>query len=251
MQLVRRNVQVRYRGTLIGLIWVVITPLIMLSIYTFVFSVVFKAKWGADLDDSKIAFALLIFCGMAVFNIFSESVIGSVGVISGNPNYVKKVVFPLEILPVSAVISAIFLGLISLIILIAGIWLTMHKFSLTMICLPLAFLPLFLLCCGISWFAASLGVYVRDLSHVIGIVMQGLFFMTPIFYSAEMVPKSLRLLLLINPLTAIVQMARNVLIYGRWPDWSSLVIVTLLSLVIFQLGYFWFMKTKWGFADVI
>ena len=250
-QLVRRNIQVRYKGTMIGLVWMVITPLVMLAVYTFVFSVVFKARWGADFGESKAAFAIIMFCGIAMFNIFAESIIGSVGVITGNPNYVKKVVFPLEILPVSAVFSAIFFGLVSLTILLAGVGLVMHKFSLTIICLPLVFLPLFLLCSGISWFVASLGVYVRDLSHVVGIVTQVLFFMTPIFYSVEMVPKSLRPVLILNPLTTIVQTTRHVLIYDKWPDWAGLGIVTVLSLVIFQLGYFWFMKTKRGFADVL
>jgi lipopolysaccharide transport system permease protein len=250
-QLVRRNIQVRYKGTIMGLVWMILTPLVMLAVYTFVFSVVFKARWGADFGDSRVAFALIMFCGIAVFNIFAESVTGSVGVITGNPNYVKKVVFPLEILPVSAVFSSIFFGLVSLAILITGVGLFMHKFSLGIICLPLVFIPLFLLSCGISWFAASLGVYVRDLSHVVGIMIQVLFFMTPIFYSAEMVPKSLRPILMLNPLTTIVQTARYVLIYDKWPDWSDLGIVTIFSLVIFQSGYFWFMKTKRGFADVL
>jgi len=251
IQLVRRNIQVRYKGTIIGLVWMIITPLIMLAVYTFIFSVVFKARWGTDFGDSKVAFALIIFCGIAVFNIFSESINGSAGVITGNPNYVKKVVFPLEILPVSLVLSAVFFGLVSLIILLAGVILVMHNFSLTIICLPLIFVPLFLLCCGISWFVASLGVYVRDLPHIIGVVLQVLIFMTPIFYSTEMIPESLRPILALNPLTSIVQTTRSVLIYNRWPDWVSLAIVTLTSLVVFQLGYFWFMKTKRGFADVL
>jgi lipopolysaccharide transport system permease protein len=250
-QLVRRNIQVRYKGTIIGLVWMVITPLVMLAVYTFVFSIVFKARWGTDFGDSKVAFAIIMFCGIAVFNIFAESVTSSVGVITGNPNYVKKVVFPLEILPVSAVFSAFFFGLVSLIILVAGVVLLMHKFSLAIICLPLVFIPLFLLSCGISWFVASLGVYVRDLAHVVGIVIQVLFFMTPIFYSVEMVPQSLRAILLLNPLTTIVQAARHILIYNKWPNWLWLAIVTLLSLVIFQLGYVWFMKSKKTFADVV
>lgn len=251
IQLVRRNIQVRYKGTMIGLVWMIITPLVMLSVYTFIFSVVFKARWGADFGDSKIAFAIVLFCGIAVFNIFSESINGSAGVITGNPNYVKKVVFPLEILPVSVVFSAVFFGLVSLTILLAGVVLVMHTFSLTIICLPLIFVQLFLLCCGISWFVASLGVYVRDLPHIVGIVLQVLIFMTPIFYSMEMIPEPLRPILAINPLTNIVQTTRYILIYSRWPDWINLAVGILISLAIFQLGYFWFMKTKRGFADVL
>jgi lipopolysaccharide transport system permease protein len=250
-QLVRRNIQVRYKGTIMGLMWMVITPLMMLAVYTFVFSVVFKARWGTDFGNSKVAFALILFCGLVVFNIFSESVNSSVAIITNNPNYVKKVVFPLEILPVSAVFSSIFFGLVSLTILLAGVSLFIHKFSLAIICLPLVFIPLFLLSCGISWFVASLGVYVRDLAHVIGIVIQMLIFVTPVFYSVEMVPESLRTIFFFNPLTTIVQTTRYVLIYNRWPDWYGLCIVTIFSLVVFQMGYFWFMNIKRGFADVL
>ena len=250
-QLVRRNIEGRYKGTMMGLIWMVVTPLVMLGVYTFVFGVIFKARWGAGLGDSKVAFALIMFCGMAVFNIFSESVNGSVGIVTGNPNYVKKVVFPLELLPVSSVLSACFFGLVWIGILLVGIVLFLHKICLVAVCLPLIFIPLILFSCGIAWFVASLGVFLRDLSHAIGIVLQVLYFMTPIFYSIEMVPEKFRPILLLNPLTPIVQSARQVLMYSQWPNWQALGIVTLLSMAVFQTGYFWFMKTKRGFADVL
>jgi len=250
-QLVRRNIEIRYKGTMMGLVWMVVTPLVMLAVYTFVFGVVFKARWSTGLGDSKAVFALVMFCGMTVFNIFSESVMGSVGIVTGNPNYVKKVVFPLELLPFSAVLSACFFGLIWIGILLLGIVLFFHKFCLTAVCLPLLFIPLILFSCGFAWFVASLGVFLRDLGHVVGILLQVLYFMTPIFYSVEMVPESLRPILLLNPLTTLVQSTRQVLMFGQWPHWSVLGIVTLHSMVIFQLGYFWFMKTKRGFADVL
>ena len=250
-QLVRRNIEGRYKGTMMGLIWMVVTPLVMLGVYTFVFGVIFKARWGAGLGDSKVAFALIMFCGMAVFNIFSESVNGSVGIVTGNPNYVKKVVFPLELLPVSSVLSACFFGLVWIGILLVGIVLFLHKICLVAVCLPLIFIPLILFSCGIAWFVASLGVFLRDLSHAIGIVLQVLYFMTPIFYSVEMVPEKFRPILLLNPLTPIVQSARQILMYSQWPNWQALGIVMLLSMAVFQMGYFWFMKTKRGFADVL
>ena len=252
-QLVRRNIEARYRGTMMGVIWMIVTPLVMLAVYTFVFGVVFKARWAAAgvLSDSKFAYSLLLFCGMMVFNIFSESVNGSVGIVTSNPNYVKKVVFPLELLPVSAVISACFFGLIWIAILFLGIVLFIHKLCLAAVCLPLIFIPLILFSCGIAWLVASLGVFIRDLAHVMAIVLLVLYFMTPIFYSLEMVPEHLRSLLLLNPLALIVQSVRQVLMYGQWPNWFALGLVTLLSMSVFQLGYFWFMKTKRGFADVL
>ena len=250
-QLVRRNIEARYKGTIMGLVWMVVTPLVMLAVYTFVFGLVFKARWGAGFGDSKAAFALILFCGMAVFNIFSESVNGSVGIVTGNPNYVKKVVFPLELLPVSAVLSGCFFGLVWIGVLLLGIVFFLHNFCFTAVSLPLVFIPLILFSCGIAWLVASLGVFFRDLAHVIGVVLQALFFMTPIIYSVEMVPVSFRPILLLNPLTPIVESARQVLLYDQWPHWSAVGIVTLLSTVVFQLGYFWFMKTKRGFADVL
>ena len=228
----------------------VVTPLVMLGVYTFVFGVVFNARWPG-FGDSKAAFALIMFCGMTVFNIFAESVNGSVGIVTGNPNYVRKVVFPLEILPVSSVLSSCFFGLVWIGILLLGNVLFLHKFCSSIVCLPLIFIPLIILSCGIAWFVASLGVFFRDLAHVVGIVLQVLYFMTPIFYSIEMVPAKLRSILFLNPLTSLVQFAREVLMYDQWPDWRVLGIIILLSMVIFQLGYFWFMKTKRGFADVL
>jgi lipopolysaccharide transport system permease protein len=250
-QLIRRNIEGRYKGTIMGLVWMVVTPLVMLAVYTFVFGVIFKARWGAGLGDSKTAFALIMFCGMAVFNIFSESIDNSVSVVAGNPNYVKKVVFPLELLPVSSVLSACFFGLIWIGILLLGIIFFLHKIYFTAIYLPLILIPLVLFSCGFSWFVASLGVFVRDLAHATKIILQILYFMTPIFYSVEMVPDNLKSILFLNPLTPIVQSARQVLMLGQLPDWYALGTVTLLSILTFQLGYFWFMKTKRGFADVL
>ena len=250
-QLVKRNIQIRYKGSILGLFWLFATPLCMLAIYTFVFTVVFKARWGTEAEDSKAVFVLAMFCGLSIFNIFSESLNGAASVISGNPNYVKKVVFPLEVLPVASLLSALFFGLIWICILFFGVAIFMHKIYLTALCLPIILLPLVLFSCGLSWFIASLGVYFRDIPHSIGIVLQILFFMTPIFYSIEMVPEPYRAILRLNPLTDIVQNTRQIMIFGKWPNWSSTCIIMFFSLLVFQFGYVWFMKTKRGFADVL
>jgi len=250
-QLVRRNILVRYKGTFAGLAWMIINPLVMLTVYTFVFSVVFKVRWGAAIGDSKVAFAMNLFCGLVLFNMFAESINGAVSSITNNPNYVKKVVFPLEILPVSVVMSSLFFGLVSFAILTVSVAILMHKLSIALICLPLLLLPLLLFTCGIAWFVASLGVYMRDLAHIIGIVLQVLIFLTPVFFSIEMVPEHVRFFFHLNPLTTIIQSARAILLLGQWPDWYRLSLVTGFSFVFFQLGYFWFIKTKRGFADVL
>jgi lipopolysaccharide transport system permease protein len=250
-QLAKQNVLGRYKGSGLGGLWSFVTPLFMLTIYTFVFSVIFKARWGTAVGNSRLEFALTIFCGLAVYNIFSESINSSATTIVSNVNYVKKVVFPLEILPVNMVMSALFFGGIWFIILFAGIGIFMHKICLTAICLPLILLPLILFTLGLSWFIASLGVYIRDVVHFIGLALQALFFMTPIFYPITMVPEQYQTILRLNPMTTIIQETRKVILYNKWPDWQLLGIVFIVSLVIFQLGYAWFMTTKRGFADVL
>jgi lipopolysaccharide transport system permease protein len=251
VQFTKRNIKARYQGTMLGLVWTMVTPLLLLAVYTFVFSVVFKAKWGGYVGESKTAFALLMLCGMTVYSVFSEGINSSVSVITRNPNYVKKVVFPLEILPFSAVLSALFFGSIWFIILLVSIGLLLNQVCLTAICLPIILVPLVMLSLGFSWFVASMSVYFRDMSQIVEVILRVLFYMTPIFYSLEMIPEKYRFVLMLNPLTIIVETVRRVLIFNQWPDWWLLLMLTLISLVICQLGYAWFMKTKRGFADVI
>ena len=251
IQIVQRDIKSRYRASMFGLFWMVATPLFMLAVYTFVFSVIFKARWGDSFGDSKSAFALIIFCGFSVFNIFSEGISSACNVITGNQNFVKKVVFPLEILPVASVLTATTFGLVWMLILLLGIIIFINKLYLSAICLPFILLPLILFTTGIAWFLASIGTFFRDLQHAIGIILQALFFMSPILYPLEMVPESLRPALLLNPLTTIVEQTRGILLFGHWPDWPQLALLTGISLLIFHLGYVWFMKTKRGFADVV
>lgn len=251
MQIVQRNIKGRYRASMFGLFWMMATPLFMLSVYTFVFSVIFKARWGDFFGDSKTAFALVIFCGFSLFNIFSEAVNTACTVITGNKNFVKKVVFPLEILPVASSLTAFIFGIVWIGILFVGILLIFHEIHITSVCLPLLLLPLLLLTTGLAWFLASAGTFFRDLQHAIGIILQALFFMSPILYPIEMVPEKLRPVLRLNPLTTIVEQTRSILLFGRWPDWTQLALLTGASFIIFHLGYIWFMKTKRGFADVV
>jgi len=250
-QIVQRNIQSRYRASMFGLFWMMATPIFMLAVYTFVFSVIFKARWGDSFGDSKMAFALIIFCGLSIFNIFSEGIGSACTVIPSNKNYVKKVVFPLEILPVSSALTAFIFGLIWLGILLVGSLLVFHKIHITAICLPLILIPLLLITIGLSWATASLGTFFRDLQHAVGIILRMMFFMTPIFYSADRIPEKIRPILNANPLAGIVEQSRNILLFGKWPDWTQLGLLTVGSFLIFQAGYIWFMKTKRGFADVL
>ncbi len=250
-QFAKREILGRYKGSKLGLFWSAINPLLMLTVYTFVFSVVFKARWNVNTTESKSEFALTMFCGLIVFNLFAECVSRAPLLIVGNPNFVKKVVFPLEILPVSVLLSSLLLSCVSLFILVAGIGILLHSVSPTMYCLPIVLIPIGLFTLGFGWLFASLGVYLRAVGHAITIALQGLLFMPPIFYPMSAVPQPFRSVMEFNPLGQAVEWGRMVLIWGMYPNWIQWGCITLLSVVVAQLGYAWFMKTKRGFADVL
>jgi len=250
VQMTTREVVGRYRGSIMGLAWSFFNPLLMLAVYTFVFSVVFKARWGAG-SDSKTEFALLLFAGLIVFNLFAECINRAPGLIIANVNYVKKVVFPLEILPLVALGSALFHTLISLVV-----WLIAYIFifglpHITILLLPFVFFSLLLFTMGVSWGLSSLGVYLRDVSQFVGIVTTVLMFLSPIFYPASALPEKYRQFLLLNPLFPVIEQTREVLFWGKVPNLIVLSLCMLISIVVAWLGFAWFQKTRKGFADVL
>lgn len=251
-QMFQRNMASRYRGSALGFVWSFAHPLLMLAVYTFVFGVVFKARWGVEyFGDNRAAFPMIMFCGMSVFNVFAESVNSSAGLVINNPGFVKKVIFPLEILPLCNVLTSLTFGLAWFVLLFFGVFFFLGDISWTMLLLPFFLVPLLLLSAGVSFFVASLGVYLRDVQQLIAIVTQILFFMTPIFYPIEIVPQSMRWVLEINPLSTIVDQTRNIFLFGRLPDLMPTALVYLVSFFVFQCGLVWFIKTKKGFADVL
>jgi len=249
-RMIKREVIGRYRGSFFGLLWSFITPIIMLSIYTFVFSFVFKARWGIESSDPY-EFAVMLFSGLIVFNLFSESITRAPSLILNNVNYVKKVIFPLEILPWVSLGSAVFHALISFLVLFLFLAILGHPFSLAMLWLPIILLPFLLLVMGLSWFLASLGVFVRDIGQVIGMLMTVFMFMCPIFYPLSALPESIAQYLYLNPLTLIVDQVRTVLITAGQPDWLKLGYYSLIAIFCAWSGWFWFIKTRKGFADVL
>lgn len=250
-QLTKREVVVRYRGSYLGVLWSFINPLFMLTIYTFVFSSVFKARWGVSPNESKVEFAIILFTGMIVFTLFSEVVSRAPMLVTGNVNYVKKVVFPLEVLPMVIVGSALINAAISLVVLLLAIVVLMGTFQWTLVFLPLVVLPLILLTLGLGWFLSALGVYLRDIGQIIGVVVQVLMFMSPIFYPVSAVPKAFQGVFYVNPLSYVIEDMRRILIWGQMPNWTWLLIGTLISMVVAWLGHLWFQRTRGGFADVL
>ena len=249
-QMTKREVVGRYRGSVMGLMWSFFNPVLMLIIYTFVFSVVFKARWGSG-GESKFEFALILFGGLIVFNLFSECVNRAPSLILGNVNYVKKVVFPLEILPLITMGAALFHFIISLGVLLVFYFIITASLQWTAIFAPLVMLPLLLMTLGISWFLASFGVFLRDVAQTIGVLTMVLMFLTPIFYPVTAIPEKMRIFIYMNPLTFIVEQMRDVLIWGKLPNWSGWGLSMAVGIMMAWIGLVWFQKTRKGFADVL
>lgn len=250
-QLIKREILQRYKGSYLGIVWSFVTPLVMLLVYTFIFSVIFQTRWSRVNTGSHIDYALPLFAGLLVFNIFSEALLAAPRIIVETPNYVKKVVFPLELLPISALGASLIHSIFSLAILLLGVVVIWGVLPWTLLLLPIVYFPLILLCLGLSWFLASLGVFIRDISHLLDVGIRILFFLTPIVYPISMVPDRFHNLLYLNPLTYIVEYFQGVILWGQSPNWNQFLLVVVGSFVVCMLGYIWFMKTKKFFADVI
>jgi lipopolysaccharide transport system permease protein len=250
LQMIRREVIGRYRGSLLGILWSFFNPILMLAVYTFVFSVVFQARWGEG-TGSKTEFAIILFAGLIVYSLFAECLNRAPGLILSNVNFVKKVVFPLEILPWVALGATLFHAAISIGVLLLFFGLVNFYLNWTAVLLPLVLLPLAILTMGLSWFLASIGVYLRDVGQTVGIVTTVMLFLSPIFYPVSALPEAYQPLLQINPLSFIIEQAREVIVWGRAPNWLGLGIYFLCSVFIAWLGLSWFQKTRRGFADVL
>jgi len=246
----KREVLGRYRGSYFGILWSFINPLFMLTIYTFVFSVIFKARWNEQ-SDSKTEFALILFAGLIVFNLFSECITKAPTLILSNANYVKKVVFPLEILPWVTLYSALFHAAISLLVWLIAYMIFFELPQITIFYLPIVIIPLIFMIMGISWVLTALGVYLRDIGHIIGIFVSALMFLSPIFYRISSLPEEFRSVILLNPLTIPVEEVRNCLFWGAELNYTFLLAYLVTSLLICCFGFACFQKMRKGFADVI
>lgn len=251
LQLIKREVVGRYRGSVMGMAWSFFNPILMLTVYTFVFSVVFRARWGLGGEESKVAFALVLFVGMILHGLFAECVNRAPGLILANANYVKKVVFPLEILPWVALGSALFHTAISLVVLLMAQLIVNHAVPSTALLFPLVLLPLLFATLGVAWLLASLGVYVRDIAQTTGFFTTVLLFVSPVFYPISNLPEEYQAWVRLNPFTFILEEGRKVLMFGEMIDWMAWTAHMGGSLVIAWAGFWWFQKTRKGFADVV
>jgi len=249
-QLAKREVISRYRGSLMGMAWSFFNPLLMLVVYTFVFSVVFNARWGVE-NAHKGEFAIILFVGILVHGIFAECVNRAPTLIIGNASYVKRVVFPLETLPWVAMGAALFHALVSLTVLLLAQLLIRGVLPVTVLYFPLVLLPLVIFTMGLAWLLSALGVFVRDIGQMTGILTTILLFMAPVFYPVTSLPEGIRKWIYLNPLTFIIEQSREVLTWGKAPDFVGLGKYTLVALAVAWVGYACFQKMRRGFADVI
>lgn len=250
-RLTEREVLGRYRGSALGIGWSFITPLAMLAVYTFVFSQVFKARWGGLENSGPLGFAVNLFAGLIVFNLFSECVSRAPSLVISNPNYVKKVVFPLEVLGSVAVGSAGFHALTSLSILVVFELIAFHQLPLTLLWLPLIWLPLVLGSLACTWILSAAGVFLRDIGQLIGVGLNMLMFLSPIFFPTSALPANWQPVLRLNPLAQVIEETRKSAVQGIHPDLGYLAIGILITFAACELSFRVFNKAKRAFADVL
>jgi len=248
-ELTKRDISGRYSGSFLGMLWSFFNPLLMLAVYTLAFRVFLGMRWpnmgsGAD-------FSLMIFCGMIVHSLLAECITRAPGVIVSQSNLVKRVVFPLAILPCVMVASTLFNALLSVLVLLIFVLISQHTLHATVLYLPLLYAPYVLLLCGVSWFMASLGVFVRDVTQVAGVISSMLMFLSPVFYPASNLREPYRDWITLNPLTLMIEQTRQLVLFGKSPDWPALGVYTLVSVAVLLFGYIWFQRTRDGFADVL
>lgn len=249
-ELAKRDVVGRYKGSFLGSLWSLVNPIVILALYTFVFGVIFKSRWTAH-GSSIVEFAVVMFCGLILHGMVSEVLSRSPSLVTSQPNFVKKVVFPLDCLAWVILAAALYHFAVANVVMIVGVLLLRGDLPATALFAPLVVMPLALFLVGAAWILAALGVFFRDLSQVINIFLSVLLFLAPVFYPLSSVPVALRPLVFLNPLTLIVEQYRNVLIWGHAPDWAALGLYSVVAATVAWTGHHWFQKTRKDFADVL
>ncbi len=248
--LTRRDISGRYRGATGGIVWSFLTPLLMLAVYSLVFGFIFEARW-TSVETREISFPIVLFSGLLFANLLAECLNRAPGLILANANYVKKVVFPLEVLPWVVVGTALFHAAISVVVLVLALLITDSPIAPTVVFLPLLFLLFVPMLAGFTWMFAALGVFLRDLQHVVGILATALLFLAPVFYPRTMLAEDYRWLLWLNPLTYVVETARELILWNQLPSLPATGVYMIASLAIGWLGWVVFQSTRKGFADVV
>jgi homopolymeric O-antigen transport system permease protein len=245
----KRDLLSRFKGSVLGIVWAVITPIVMIAIFTFIFAGIFGARFGPS--SSTWDYAVYLFCGVVPWTMFQEAIQRSSTIIINHSNLVKRVVFPLETLPVAQAFSALANQLFATIALLLGVIVIQHQFHVTSVWLPVLLIPQLLITIGASWLIASLGVFLRDIAQGVSLVLMAWMYLTPIIYPESIVPERFRGWINWNPFTALIRCYRRIFLEGLAPDWSGLGYFSAVAIVVFIFGYWWFARTRKNFADVL
>ena len=249
-QLTARDIAARYRGSIAGILWSLLSPLLSLAMYTFVFGFVFQARWGNG-QDSTLDYALALFAGLVVHGLFAEVLGRAPFLVIGNPTYVKQILFPLETLPIVTLLSAVFNTIVGFSLLLIFWALSHDGLHIATFIIPILLVPLCLFALGVGWMLAATTVFFRDIAQLVSFISSGLLFLSPIFYPISAVPETLRPVLNLNPLTFIIESIRAVLLSGQPPHLIHFMVYSLVSLVVAALGFAWFQRLRPGFGDVL
>ena len=250
-RLTERIVAGRYKNSALGFGWSLLQPLVMLGVYTFVFSTIFKSKWGVNSESGSIGYAINLFAGLIVFNLFAECIGNSTGLIIANKNYVTKVIFPLELLSAATLGAATFQAVTSTGILIAFEFLTLRTVPITILWLPAVWLQLLLLCLALSWIVSTLCVFLRDVEQLVPVFISITMFLSAVFYPVSSVPEKLQPLMGLNPIAVVIEQTRKVAIEGEAPDLGCLIAGAVAGAVICECAYRLFLRARRSFADVL
>jgi len=251
LRLARRKVAARYRGSLLGSLWAWIQPLLLLAVYTFVFAVVFEARWGVTESGGTTPFALAAFAGMVYYGVFSECVNEAPNLLLANQAFIRQVRFPVEVLPWVTLVASLFGFAINLVLLVAFEVIILGRVPWTLALVPLLAVPLLSITLGITWLLSSTGVFVRDLAQIAGVATTALLFLSPVFYPASRIPESFQSIYSLNPFATLIEAFRGALFEGQIPDPIAVACVSLAGWLASWFGFLAFMKAKDGFADVL
>lgn len=247
--MVQRELSSRYKGSLMGIGWAIISPAVMIVIFTIIFSGIFGARFGNT--GGHLSFAVYLFCGLLPWIAFSEGVNRSTNAMIENINLIKRVVFPVEALPVNLALVGIITQLLGTIVLLVAFLALEHKFYLTILFLPLLLIIQLIATLGLSWLMASLGVFIRDMPQINQLWLMAWMYLTPIFFPENNIPPQYQWMIKFNPMAPLIRSYRRILLEGRMPDWGGLSFTLAVAVVFFVFGYWWFERTKKAFADVL
>lgn len=249
--LTKREIEGRYKGSLFGIFWSVLTPLMMVAVFTFVFGEIFQSKWAGARSANHLDFAAALFAGLLVYNLFAECIAKAPTLITSNANYVKKIVFPLEVLSIVAVLAALFHFLVAYAVVIILVLFSGWNLTATVFLTPVIILPFLMLVMGMTWLLSALGVYLRDIGQIISPLLTAMMFLSPVFYPLSSVNEKLHWIYHLNPITFVVEDMRGALLHDQSPNWQQWLIYSLICAIVMAVGFLFFQRTRKGFSDVI